>query len=156
MALSTAQQEYQLLLAETIAREVDIHVDGLRAELLRVSQTLGGAIRRTGGPNADLRRDLAAVVDERMPYLRYDEARGGRRSIVTGELAAEIKPSFDGSLEEATKVLSDGSRSRPDTTIVSQPILAGAPPRAHLVISAPVLSRGKLRGVLSSLVDLEH
>ena len=34
VALATVQQEYQGLVAETIAREVDIHVDGLRAELL--------------------------------------------------------------------------------------------------------------------------
>ena len=77
VALVTAQQEFQSFVAQTIAHEVDIHVDGLQAELLRVAQTLGGAIRRTGGEEAELHRDLAGVVDERMPYLRYDYFKQG-------------------------------------------------------------------------------
>ncbi|MCH7781148.1 MAG: hypothetical protein IH848_09890, partial [Acidobacteria bacterium] len=96
VALATAQQEYQLLVAETIAREIDIHLDGLRAELLRVSQTLGGAIRRTGGPDAELRDDLAGVVDERMPYLRYDYfLENDVRSVDAGELTDDAKRIFD-------------------------------------------------------------
>ena len=157
VALSTAQQEYQSLVAETIAREVDIHVDGLRAELLRVSKTLGGAIRRTGGPSAELRGDLAGVVDERMPYLRYDYfLQNDVRRIDAGELSDDLKPMFDESLKDAAELLSRAVQTRPDTTILSAPSLAGSPPRAHVVVSAPVVSRGRFRGVLSSLVDLEH
>ena len=157
VALATAQQEYQLLVAETIAREVDIHVDGLRVELLRVSQTLGGAIRRTGGPDAELRRDLAGVVDERMPYLRYDYfLKNTVRSIDAGELSNDLKPIFDEGLKDAAAVLTEAAQTRPDITILSAPFLAGSPPRARVVVSAPVVSGGRFRGVLSSLVDLEH
>jgi len=156
-ALATAQQEYQLLVAETIAREIDIHLDGLRAELLRVSQTLGGAIRRTGGPDAELRDDLAGVVDERMPYLRYDYfLENDVRSVDAGELTDDLKPIFDAGLEEAAAVLTAAVQTRPDITILSAPILAGSPPHACVVVSAPVVSSGRFRGVLSSLVDLEH
>lgn len=157
VALATAQQEYQLLVAETIAREIDIHLDGLRAELLRVSQTLGGAIRRTGGPDAELRDDLAGVVDERMPYLRYDYfLENDVRSVDAGELTDDLKPIFDAGLEEAAAVLTAAVQTRPDITILSAPILAGSPPRACVVVSAPVVSSGRFRGVLSSLVNLEH
>jgi len=114
VALATAQQEYQLLVAETIAREVDIHVDGLRVELLRVSQTLGGAIRRTGGPDAELRRDLAGVVDERMPYLRYDYfLKNTVRSIDAGELSNDLKPIFNEGLKDAAAVLTEAAQTRP-------------------------------------------
>jgi HD-GYP domain-containing protein (c-di-GMP phosphodiesterase class II) len=157
VALATVQQEYQQLVAETIAREVDIHVDGLQAELLRVSQTLGGAIRRTGGPTAELRGNLAGVVDERMPYLRYDYFLNNNvRSIDAGEIGDDLKPVFDEGLKDAVAVLTEAVQTRPDITILSAPILAGSPPRARVLVSAPVVSGGRFRGVLSSLVDLEH
>ena len=157
VALATVQQEYQGLVAETIAREVDTHVDGLRAELSRVSQTLGAAIRRTGGPNAELRRDLVAVIDERMPYLRYDYFRQSNvGSIDAGELSDDLEPIFDKALKDAVVVLTEAVQTRPDITILSAPILAGSPPRARVVVSAPVMSGGRFRGVLSSVVDLEH
>jgi len=155
--LATAQQEYQQFVAETIAREVDIHVDGLRAELLRVAQTLGGSVRRSDSSDTDLRRDLGGVVDERMPYLRYDYFQKSKvRSIDAGELSSDLKPTFDAGLEEAAAVLTEAVQSRPDITILSAPILAGSPSRARIVISAPVVSGGRFRGVLSSVVDLEH
>jgi len=157
VALATVQQEYQGLVAETIAREVDIHVDGLRAELLRISQTLGGTIRRSGASNANLRRDLAGVIDERMSYLRYDYFRQNSvRSIDAGELTDDLKPIFDEALKDAAAVLTEAVQNRPDITILSAPILAGSPLHARVVISAPVVSGGRFRGVLSSLVDLEH
>jgi HD-GYP domain-containing protein (c-di-GMP phosphodiesterase class II) len=157
VALTTAQQEYQLLVAETIAREVDIHVDGLRAELVRVSQTVGGAIRRAGGPDAELRRVLAGVVDERMPYLRYDYfLENDVQRIDAGELPDDLKPIFDEGLKEAAAVLSEAVQTRPDVTILSAPLLAGSPPRARVVVFAPVVSGRRFRGVLASLVDLEH
>ena len=156
-ALATAQQEYQLLVAETIAREVDLHVDGIRSELLRVAQTLGGAIRRTGGARAELRRDLARVVDTRMLYLRYDHFRqSDLLTIESGEISPDLQPLFDEGLRGAAERLTQALQARSDVTILSPPILAGSPPRARLVISAAVVSDGRFRGVLSSLVDLQH
>lgn len=157
VALVTAQQEYQSLVAQTIAREVDIHVDGLQSEVLRVAQTLGGAIRRTSGEQSEFHRDLEGVVDKRMPYLRYDHfLKNDVKSIEVGEMPADLEPLFDAGLEEAAEVLAEAVQTRSDMTILSAPILAGIPPRARIVISAPVVTGGRFRGVLSSLVDLEQ
>jgi len=156
VALATSQQEYQSHVAESIAREVDIHVEGLRSELLRVAQTLG-AIRRTSSAADDLQRDLEGVLDQRMPYLRYDQFRSNDvRVVEAGEIPAELEPLFDDGLRETANILGEQVQTRPDATVLSSPILTGKPPRARIVISAPVVSGGRFRGVLSSLVDLEH
>ena len=156
-ALVTAQQEYQLLMASSVARELDIQVDGLRSQLLRVAQGLGGAIHRSGasGPD-DLERALEDVLDERMPYLRYTYLRAeDTRSIETGSLSEELDPLFESGLEDAIGAFSDTRRTQDEGTIVSEPFLLGSAPRhAAVVVSAPVVSGGRFRGVLSALIDL--
>ena len=156
-ALSTAQREYQLLMASSVASELDIHVDGLRSQLMRVAQTMSGAIRRQGyEPQGELRRVLEDVLDERMLYLRYTYFRAkDSNSISAGELPDQLDPIFGAGLQDAVQILSRDASSRGQKTIVSDPILLNTtPPRAVLVVSAPVVSRGRFRGVLSALVDL--
>jgi HD-GYP domain-containing protein (c-di-GMP phosphodiesterase class II) len=156
-ALSTAQREYQGLMASTVANELDIHVDGLRSQLMRVAQTMSGAIQRQGyEPQGELRRGLEDVLDERMLYLRYTYFREkDSKTISAGELPDQLDPVFGAGLQEAVQILSSEASARRTMTIVSDPILLGTtPPRAVLVISAPVVSRGRFRGVLSALVDL--
>lgn len=156
-ALSTAQREYQLLMASSVATELDIHVDGLRSQLLRVAQTMSGAISRQGyEPQGELRRVLDDVLDERMLYLRYTYFREkDSRSISAGELPEQLDPVFGAGLQDAVQILSREASVRGQMTIVSEPILLDTHPRrAVLVVSAPVISRGRFRGVLSALVDL--
>ena len=156
-ALSTAQREYQLLMASSVSNELDIHVDGLRSQLMRVAQTMSGAIRRQGyEPQGELRRVLEDVLDERMLYLRYTYFREkDSKTISAGELPEQLDPVFGAGLQEAVQILSRDASDRGQKTIVSDPILLDtAPHRAVLVVSAPVVSRGRFRGVLSALVDL--
>jgi putative nucleotidyltransferase with HDIG domain len=155
-ALVTAQQEYQALMASSVARELDINVDGLRGQLLRVAQGLGGAINRSGSAEPDdLERSLEDVLDERMPYLRYTYFRANdTRSIGTGALSGDLDPLFAAGLEDAIGAFTAGGHTQ-DDTIVSDPFLIGAAPRhAAVVVSAPVASGGRFRGVLSALIDL--
>jgi HD-GYP domain-containing protein (c-di-GMP phosphodiesterase class II) len=156
-ALVTAHQEYQLLMASSVANELNIHVEGLRSQSLRVAQTLGGSIGRRGyGQQEELRRVLNDVIDERMLYLRYTYFRTqDTRSISAGQLADNLDPVFESGLKEAVQILSQSARTRGAKTIVSDPILLDTRPRrAVMVVSAPVVSGGRFRGVLSALVDL--
>lgn len=156
-ALVTAHQEFQLLMASSVANELNIHVEGLRSQSLRVAQTLGGSIRRRGyGQQEELRRVLNDVVDERMLYLRYTYFRTqDTRSVSAGQLADNLDPVFESGLKEAVQILSESTSTRGEKTIVSDPILLDTRPRrAVMVVSAPVVSGGRFRGVLSALVDL--
>jgi hypothetical protein len=158
-ALATSQQEFQLLLVSSIAHEIDIHVEGLDSELVRVAQTLSGAVRRSGSADKDeMNRILAGVVDERMPYLRYTSFRGqAAESISQGALPYTLEPIFAAGLRETAADLVQQSKSRPDHAILSGPILLDTSPRqAVMVASAPVVSGGRFRGVLSALVDLQR
>lgn len=150
--LHTATQEYQLLLASSMAQKLDIHVNGLREQLTRLAST----IAETGGAadRQEVERTLGAVVDGRMPYLRYTQfASSGSRAVSAGELPPSVEPTFAAGLEDAVETL---TRLGADHTIVSDPVLlADRPPRAVLVISAPVVARDRIRGVLSCLVDLQ-
>jgi HD-GYP domain-containing protein (c-di-GMP phosphodiesterase class II) len=157
-ALATSQQEFQLLLVSSLAHEIDIHVEGLDSELVRVAQTLSGAVRRSGSANRDeIRRILGGVVDERMPYLRFTLFRGqAAESISAGALPYTLEPVFASGLRETAADLVARSKSRPDHAILSGPILLDTTPnRTVMVASAPVVSGGRFRGVLSALVDLQ-
>jgi len=157
-ALTTAQQEYQLLLVSSMAHEIDIHVAGLNSELVRVAQTLGGAVRRSGsGKQDEVRRILADVVDDRMPYLRYTHFSGqAAESISQGSLPESLEPIFASGLRDTAAGMVSTAKSRPDNAILSDPILLQTTPKqAVLVASAPVVSGGRFRGVLSALVDLQ-
>ena len=155
--LKTSQQEFQLLLALSIAEEMDIHVDGLEAAVLRVAQALGGAMRSSGDSSADTRKILGHLVDDRMPYLRYTYFRGGWvGTLDVGALPQSLEPMFAAGVEETAEILSEAVQSRAEYALVSEPILISAvPARTVLVISAPVVSGGKFRGVLSALVDVQ-
>ena len=157
MGLTTAQQEYQLLLASAITHEVEVHVEGLRSQLHRVAQTLGGTLSR--GRNIsqqEIPRLLEDVVDTRMSYLRFARFRGDRvTSFSAGTLPGSLESLFTAGLENAAEALGSQDRNS-DPTILSQPILLEARPyHAVIVISAPVVSGGRVRGVLSALVNLQ-
>jgi HD-GYP domain-containing protein (c-di-GMP phosphodiesterase class II) len=158
-ALKTAQQEYQLLLASAVAGEVDTHVESLRSQLVRVSRTLGSSMGRTGGTmtESELRRVLEDIADDRMLYLRYQDLRGRHvDSLASATVPPDLEPLFMTGLRLAAEALAGTGRQGSGAAVMSNPILlAGTPPRAAVILSAPVVSRGAFRGVLSALVDLE-
>jgi HD-GYP domain-containing protein (c-di-GMP phosphodiesterase class II) len=157
-ALKTSQQEYQLLLASTIARGVDIHIDGLRAQLVRLSRALTSGLERQGGGDPDAaRRVLADVADDRLLYLRFTPLRGRPiESKSAATLSRALEPVFVTGFRGAAESLANAGALGPDAASVSDPVLlAGRPPRAAVVISVPVVAGGAFRGVLSALVDLE-
>jgi hypothetical protein len=157
-ALKTAHQEYQLLLASSIAHQVDTNVESLRAQLVRVAGALGASLGRSG-PEGDeeIRRVLSDVADDRMVYLRYMDLRG--RAVASGQSATvspDLEPVFLSGFRKSTESLAGSPGSRPDVSTLSGPILlGGTTQRAALVISAPVVAGGGFRGVLSALVDLQ-
>jgi len=157
-ALKTSQQEYQLLLASTISREVDIHVEGLRAQLGRASRSLSAASARGGGIDDDtVRRVLDDVLDERMRYLRFTDLRGRVvASRTVSGLPAGIEPSFLSGFRAAAERLADSRQLGAESATHSDPILLpGDPPQAALVITAPVVSGGRFLGVVSALANLQ-
>jgi HD-GYP domain-containing protein (c-di-GMP phosphodiesterase class II) len=157
-ALKTSQQEYQLLLASTVTRGVDIYVEGLRGQLVGVSRALATGLERSAGDEADLaRRVLAEVSDDRILYLRFTDVRGrvidAPRAITRpGTLEPLFLTGFRSAAESLERHREIEAR---DATITDPVLLAGEPPHAAAVLSAPVVSGGRFRGVVSALVDLE-
>jgi HD-GYP domain-containing protein (c-di-GMP phosphodiesterase class II) len=157
-ALTTVHQEYQLLLARSIAREADTHVEGLRTQLVRVAQALGAGF---GRGNSAARREtqqiLDDVVDDRLVFLRFTDLRGREVDSRSEEsLSPLLGPLFDDGLRKVAELMRENPGRRPEDARLSQPILLqGNRPRAALVGSAPVVSNGRFRGVLSALVDMQ-
>ena len=156
-ALKTSQLEYEALLASTISMEVDTHVAGLRAQLVRGSHSLGLTCGRTGGAEDDaVRRVLDEVVDERMRYLRFTDLHGHVvNSNTTEAIPRELEPSFVAGFRATAESLAD-HRFGVESVSHSDPLLLpGNPKRAALVLTAPVVSGGRFLGVVSALVDLQ-
>ena len=156
-ALKTSQQGYQMILARSIAREIDIHIAGASAEVHRIAQGLNGATGRSGMQAQSIRKTLENVVDERLIYLRFAYfEQASVRSIDAGILDGKLEPSFESGLLEAVGILSAQDQSPTMQATVSDPIRLGPHDgTAVLVISAPVVTRGKFRGVISGVLDLE-
>jgi HD-GYP domain-containing protein (c-di-GMP phosphodiesterase class II) len=157
-ALKTSQQEYQLLLASTVARGVDIYVEGLRSQLVGDSRALAAALLRSPEAEAEAARGvLAQVSDDRMMYVRFTDLRGliiDSQTVTTR--SSEIEPAFVSGFRAAAENLEGHRELGPEGATVTEPfLLAGAVPRAAIVLSAPVVTRGRFRGVLSALVDLQ-
>jgi len=157
-ALKTSQQEYQLLLASSIAQEVDIHIEGLSSQLTRLAKAVGPAAGRSGSiRQSEVRKILGDVADDRMLYLRYLDVQG--RSVdshASATIPEDLEPVFEAGLRDTAEYLADNPGALTESISISEPfLLAGNPPRAALILSAPVASRGSFRGVLSGLVDLQ-
>ena len=106
-ALTTASQEFQLLLASSIADELDTHVESLRSQLSGVTKTLSASVNADGSVRTrEVRGVLEDVADGPLKYIRYSysDARGGR-SISAGDLPEGIENSFRGALQVAVQEL---------------------------------------------------
>lgn len=158
-ALTTAQQEFQLLLASSIADELDIHVENLRYQLVVLARTLGASVTVDGSERAlDLRTVLEDATDGRLVFIQYSatDARGGR-SISAGSLPEGFEVAFRVALEQAVQQLAVPGAGPAAGAIVTAPLLPDREPLTPaLVISAPVVSGGRFRGVLSVMVDLQE
>lgn len=157
-ALKTSQQEYQLLLASTVTRSVDIYVEGLRSRLVGTSRALAAALGRTDG-SADtvVRGVLSDVSDDRVLYVRFTDLRG---QIVDAQPSTaspkDLDPVFATSFRAVAENMAGHHDFGADAATLSEPILLdGQPPRAAVVIAAPIVSGGRFRGVLSALVDVQ-
>jgi len=157
--LTTAQQQVQVLVATSMAQQLDLHVEGLRTELLRVAQTLGAVVRRQGKiPHQEIRSVLAEVTGERITYIRYSYFQADAvQSVAHGEYPEYLEPLFEATLRRAAEDHAREDESDPaEQTILWEPFLIeGEPPRAALAVAAPVRASGRFRGVLTALVDLQ-
>jgi HD-GYP domain-containing protein (c-di-GMP phosphodiesterase class II) len=157
-ALKTQQQVYQLLLARSIAAEVDIQVEGFLTQLTHLSRALAPAARRQGSVRQrEIQKVLSDVANDRLVYLRYINLQG--KTIDWSDSASvprELDPLFITMLRKTAEAVTESPDAAEDSAAISEPfLLPGNPQRAALVISAPVVSRGVFRGVLAALVDLD-
>lgn len=155
-ALGTAQREQQHLLARSIGENLEREVDALGSEVQRVAQTLGAAVRPNGAVRStEVREALQGVADERIGYLRFSWFAGQKLATIgTGELTPDLEPLVAEGIRAATE--SQVGNDHRVVVSISEPVLVGqAPAHAVSVISAPVVSGGRFRGVLSAVVDLQ-
>ena len=156
-SLTREKQEYQVLLATSVASELDLHVEGLGSELLRVAQTLGGAVgRRRTIPTEDIRQLLGRVTDARVAYIRFSYFQGDAvQSVSDGEFPEVLEPLFESTLRRAAE---DHARDHgnPPTPLFSDPLQIDGADHPLFAIAAPVRASGTFRGVLTALVDLDR
>jgi HD-GYP domain-containing protein (c-di-GMP phosphodiesterase class II) len=156
-ALTTSTLEYEALLASTISMEVDAHVAAMRAQIVRSSHSLGLPSGTTGGGNDAIRRALDEVVDERIRVLRFTDLQG---HVVSSHGSEVISKEYEPAFLDAFRAAAESLAHRPVTgeAIVthSDPFLiSGDPKRAALILTSPVVARGRILGVVSALVDLQ-
>jgi putative nucleotidyltransferase with HDIG domain len=152
-ALVTSMQEYQLLLASSTAEKVDLAVEGLSTELVRIAQTVGADLQ--GDPSAQrdrVRADLERVLDDRIAYVRYSPLSASE-SISVGVVPDALAELFEeriGIANALTETFPDAA----DHVLVSRPLVKDKPVHASgLVLSYPVTVANKRRGDLFVLVD---
>jgi HD-GYP domain-containing protein (c-di-GMP phosphodiesterase class II) len=158
-ALKTSHQERQLLLASMVARGVDVHVEALQGQLAQ----LAGALARSTGAGArpepeEIRAILDAVTDERVLFIRFTDLQGGTVSSPAEPAPPrELDPYFLNAFRSAAERLAERRVVDFASVAVSEPILLGGREgRTAVVLSAPVVARGSIRGVICALIDLQR
>jgi HD-GYP domain-containing protein (c-di-GMP phosphodiesterase class II) len=149
------KQEAQLLEAGSVASQLELHIEGLSAELGRMAQTLGVAVRRHGPiPIEAIERMLGDVTDARIAYIRYSYFKGEEvRSVSAGSYPQALDPLFPATLQNAVR---NHVRQTNAETLYSDPLYVGGSDAPLLAIAAPVRASGTFRGVLTALVDLDR
>ena len=155
-ALKTSHQERQLLLASMVARGVDIHVEALRGQLAHLAGTIARGTGRSGHVDGDeVQAVLDGVADERLVYLRFTDLHGASvSSPPSRRIPRELEPTFLAAFRSAAERLAERRVVDLVAVTVSEPVLLSG--RATVVLSAPVVAGGTIRGVLCALVDLQH
>jgi HD-GYP domain-containing protein (c-di-GMP phosphodiesterase class II) len=159
-ALTTSQQVNQLQLASTVADRLDTYIDGFRGQLVKLAEAFSSS-RRAEGSRGLLRRlqrgDLADYLDDNLVALRLVPESGGEIRAVTGGLTLP---------EAAEPLLEDGVDAVRHSDLasmpvmareahVSDPVLLGPDAVVCVVLSTPVVDRGRVVATLQGVLVLE-
>jgi len=148
-ALVTSQQEVQLQIAASVVRQLDASIDGIRAQVARLAETIA-ALSKGGG---DLSRTLAdrRLMDRLLGpdflLVRYTP-RGG--APLEGRQAG-FPPSPD--VEAAIRATVKGAQEGEAPVSDPVPLRAKGVLRSVLAVSVPVGADRPAAGVLTGVVD---
>ncbi|MBD3867731.1 MAG: HD domain-containing protein [Acidobacteria bacterium] len=159
-ALTTAQQENQLLLASSTAQEVGIYISGLKSRVRNVSLNLSHLQPGTQRfPVSRGRTVLSEAESGGVLYLRFTDLRGnviGSRP--ESSFPQGLESLFTAGMGEVAGLL-EASDDPAGRVWLSEPYLLdvdGPAPAAMILLAAPVVAEGKFRGVVSALVDFQE
>ncbi len=159
-ALTLAQQEKQLLLAASTAREVDIHLDGLKSRVRTAASNLSTLMEgRRSISTAGTRRILTEAEGGAILYVRFTDLRG---HLIGSKPETSFPPGLRSLFTSGVRGVAEhlaGGDSVNHTVWVSKPYLLdvdGPAPAAMVLLASPVVSRGKFRGVMAALVDFKQ
>ncbi len=159
-ALTTAQQEHQLLLASSTAQEIGNYITGLESRVRNAARTISHM--QSGNrtiPASRSRKILAESEGDGVLYLRFTDLRG---NVVGSRPGSSFPPGLESLFTEGlgeVPLLFSNERDPADRVWLSEPYLLdvdGPVPVAMILLAAPVVTEDKLRGVLSALVDFQQ
>lgn len=149
-SLVTSQQEVQLQIATSMARQLDASVRGVKAEMARVAEGID-VVSRTSGMSADARlaatrRQLNGGLGSSLLLVRHSPRSG--RSLEARQEQFPDLPEVEEMIRDGL-ALADGADGN-----VSEPLPIDTPEgrRALLVVTVPVGPRGR-GGALTGVVD---
>jgi putative nucleotidyltransferase with HDIG domain len=156
-ALVTSQQEVQLQVATSVARQLNAGVDGMLEQMERLAEALAVPARAAGdGPGRrGAEAPSRALVDAaRLRRLLGSDLLLLRYGTRAGASVEARQPDFPGgrieaAIDEATRAALEGE------TVVSDPIplAQGAARRAVLVVTVPVGEARPAAGALTGVAD---
>ncbi|HEU4401147.1 MAG TPA: HD domain-containing phosphohydrolase [Candidatus Polarisedimenticolia bacterium] len=150
-SLVTSQQEVQLQVATATARQLQASVDGMRAQMARLAESIASLPRSAGGA------DLTRVVGERrlmekflgtdLLLMRYT-ARSGT-PVEARQSGFPARPEVEAAIKGVQRAALEGEAA------VSDPVPMSTPEglRSVLVVSVPVGSERPAAGALTGVVD---
>jgi HD-GYP domain-containing protein (c-di-GMP phosphodiesterase class II) len=154
--LATTQQEYQLLLASSIAEDLDSHVEGLQAKMEAISGSFANRIQANGLDG--LERSFAdgtllgGFLDENLIGLHFEGGDG--RSFEAREPGFEPGPGVERLIAGAARELLQGGGKE---TRISPPVVTGREGRAVIVIASAVRgAHGEPGAVVAGVADLSR
>ncbi len=153
--LALSQQEFQLLLASSIAGQLDSHIDGLQGRIEALASSFGALVQAQGLRSVE--KDLVSkpilgnLLDDKLISLRFVTEEG--HSYQARSAGLEIEPEVE---QLVRRVVASARKEGERGGTVSTPCLIGRRGAAAVVISSPVIASGGPRAVLVGLVDISR
>ncbi|MCZ6745623.1 MAG: HD domain-containing protein [Acidobacteria bacterium] len=152
--LKTQQQVNQMQLASSLAHHIDSFIEGQRRTLAVLAEVLSGEVAGLSGEsflaNLSRRRTLSRFVDRDVFLMRYTHRNG--TSVTAMQEGFEAVPALEAMLDDdfATHLNTDMGAG----TLLGVPFYCEEAAGGAVILSAPVLRKGRRVGVVSALVGL--
>jgi HD-GYP domain-containing protein (c-di-GMP phosphodiesterase class II) len=158
-ALKTFQQQSQLLLASSIAHHIDSIIQGNKAKVRFISDSIGSSIEEKGLRRfsaSQVKKEMSHFLSEDLKMISYNHHSGRLIEVSTSELYEGDEVIDNARQISINRMVGTGNETGLSDVLISDPILPDFSRKMMFLFSCPVQISGRKAGIVSTLVSLDE